>query len=110
FMQTPFMDLEVGESLLIKKRMTLSPRSENPAGASLPKPVTATLQIPKGHTMQLVFKGIEGTADPVLFPDPLDFRVGGKRFERDISSNRYSLTGTSNDLQELSLPAGRYRV
>lgn len=110
FAQTPFMDLAIGESLLIKKRIVLSPRSENPAGSALPKPATGILRLPAGKVMQLVFKGREGTADPMLFPDPIDFRVGGKRFERDISSNRYSLTGTKNDLQELSLPPGSYRI
>jgi len=110
FAQTPFMDIAVGESLLIKKRITVSPRSENPGGATLPKSPTATLQLPTGKTMHLVFKGINGTSDPVLFPDPLDFRVGDKRFERDISSNRYSLIGNKHDLRELSLPPGNYRI
>jgi len=110
FAQTPFMDLAVGESLIIKKRITVSPRSENPAGSTLPKKTTATLQISVGQIVHLVFKGIHGTADPVLFPDPIDFRVGNKRFERDISSNRFSLTGSKNDLRELSLPPGNYRI
>lgn len=110
FAQTPFMDLDIGESLLIKKRIVVSPRSENPAGTALPKAPTATLQLPAGTILHLVFKGIHGTEDPVLFPDSIDFRVGDKRFERDISSNRYSLTGTKNDLRELSLPPGHYRV
>jgi hypothetical protein len=110
FAQTLFMDLAVGESLIIKKRITVSPRSENPGSTTSPKPPAATLQLPAGKIMHLVFKGINGTSDPVLFPDPLDFRVGGKRFERDISSNRFSLTGSKNDLRELSLPPGSYRV
>jgi hypothetical protein len=110
FAQTPFMDIAVGESLLIRKRIRVSPRSEHPAGTTAAKPATATLQLPAGKVMHLVFKGIDGTGDPVLFPDTLDFRVGDIRFERDISSNRFSLTGTKNDLQELSLPPGHYRV
>lgn len=110
FSQTPFMDLAVGETLRIKTSITVIPHAKHPDGKSPAPQASATLVLPKGKVMQLVFKGRNGTADPVLFPDALDFRMGGKRYETSLSSNRYSLSGTRDDLPELSLPPGNYTV
>lgn len=110
FAQTPFMDLEVGEKLRIKTTITVIPHARHPEGISPDNRQTATLTLPRGQVMHLVFKGRQGTVDPVLFPDALDFRMGGKRYETSLSSNRYSLGGTDEDLTALSLPPGNYTV
>jgi len=70
----------------------------------------ATLSMPKNKIMNLVFKGKDGTSDPVFFPDNSGFTVGKKHFSTDISSNRISLAGISADLKEVSIPAGNYTV
>jgi len=134
FMQMPLMDLDVGESLVTKKRILVSPTVDVASiidqfykGKAVPEEIKklvplksspknmATLILPKGKIMHLVFKGVHGTADPLFFPDTSGFRVGEKVFQTDISSNRISLAGLSlngksADLKSIAIPAGDYQV
>jgi hypothetical protein len=129
FMQTPFMDLDTGESLVIKKKILVSPHIDVKKMAHQLSPAAdidfllsgneekdsaqkqpAVIQLPHGQIMQLVFKGIQGTADPLFYPDQLDFRVGEKKYTPHISSNRLSFAGINSDPKQVEIAPGQYRV
>lgn len=74
------------------------------------KKMPATLMLPKNKTMNLVFKGINGTPDPVFFIDRTGFSVGQHKFETGLSGNRISLAGVDADFKEVILPDGSYYV
>lgn len=75
-----------------------------------PPVLLSTVQLPPHRVMRLVFKGRHGTTDPLLFPDKLDFHVGDKRFETDITSNSISLAGIEADIHSIAIPPGDYDV
>lgn len=70
----------------------------------------ARVQLPQGQAMRLIFKGINGTADPLFNDDLLDYRFGGKDFKSGISSSSVSLAGIPADKKSIELPAGEYRI
>ncbi|HSB98166.1 MAG TPA: CehA/McbA family metallohydrolase, partial [Spongiibacteraceae bacterium] len=69
-----------------------------------------TIVVPRGAPILLVFKGIDGTRDPVLFDDGRNFKVGGNYFYSGMSSNKVALGGIDDDIRHLSLMPGHYRV
>jgi hypothetical protein len=75
-----------------------------------PSQPVATLQLPQGQIMRLVFKGTHGTPDPVFFADKLDFRVGNHRHETDITGHAITLAGIAADTRQIAIPPGDYTV
>jgi len=68
----------------------------------------AILELPQGQAMSLLFTAGE---QPVVFHAELtDARVAGERLLVAAESHRLSLSGTTADPRELSLPPGDYRV
>lgn len=70
----------------------------------------ATLELPRGTPMRLVFRGLGETPTPKLRDDGIVFRVGDQKFEGSHGSSDLSLAGTVHDPASVRLPAGRYRV
>jgi hypothetical protein len=75
-----------------------------------PPQMRATVQLPVGHIMRLVFKGAHGTPDPVFFADTLDFRVGNHRYKTDLTGHAITLAGIAADIKQISIPPGDYTV
>ena len=71
---------------------------------------TATLVLPRGVPLRLVFTGVAPTKDPRLMEDGIEFRVGERRFSAGTESNDLSLAGTEDDPPFVRLPPGRYNV
>jgi hypothetical protein len=70
----------------------------------------ATVGLPRGETMRLVFVGQGITANPEFNSDMSDFRLGSKTLPVSPQSNSQSLVGDETDPLTLQLAAGRYRV
>lgn len=75
---------------------------------SLATGAVATLQLPQGDAMNLVFQG-EGF-QPVFNRELLSRQLGGERSLTGPESYRVSLAGVKDDLREVQLPPGRYKV
>ena len=74
-------------------------------------PEVGRLNLPKGHAMRLVFKGLDKTEDP-NFDDRLSgYTVSGDDdiFETPVV-NQIFLAGVDSDIDYVELAAGRYRV
>ena len=70
----------------------------------------ATLVLPRGQTMRLVFVGLGETPNPHFDDDPLGFRVGEAKLRKGDADNVISLASAETDPRELALTPGRYRV
>ncbi len=70
----------------------------------------ATLALPQGRTMRLVFLGLGDTATPHFDDDGLGFRVGEGKLRKGEFDNVISLASTETDPREIVLAPGRYRV
>ena len=70
----------------------------------------ATLALPRGQTMRLVFLGLGDIATPHFDDDPLEFRVGDAKLRKGGADNIVSLASDATDPREITLPPGRYRV
>lgn len=70
----------------------------------------ATVRLPRDARMRLVFRGVEGTADPVFGDDQLGFHVGGVRVAATQETNAVSLAGLDSDPERVRLAPGTYRV
>ncbi len=70
----------------------------------------ATLLLPRGATMRLVFLGLGDTPDPSLGDDLLGFASGGVSHKNSAASRSAMLAGTPADPTALTLAPGRYRV
>ncbi len=70
----------------------------------------ATLRLPRGQTVHLVFVGEGSTPNPVFGDDLLDFRVNDTWIPPGGASNTVSLAGHEEDPPEVHLAPGRYRV
>ena len=60
--------------------------------------------------MRLTFVGIGDTADPGFYDDFTGANSGGKLWPNSMQANYLSLAGIADDIKQVSLPAGRYRV
>ena len=78
--------------------------------AHLKLPLASRLHLPRGAPMRLVFKGLDGTEDPVFRDDLLGLRVGGETPPGSLRSNDIALSGTASDPSSVALAPGRYRV
>ncbi len=76
----------------------------------LPVGNTGRVRLPRAGPMRLVFRGIDGTPDPVLGDDLLGLRFGGEPYPLSTSSNDLALLGGAGDPAHVTLPPGRYRV
>jgi hypothetical protein len=70
----------------------------------------ATLALPRGQTMRLVFVGLGDTKSPHLDDDGLGFRLGEDKLRKGDADNVISLASESTDPREVALAPGRYRV
>jgi len=70
----------------------------------------ATLVLPRGQTMRLVFLGAGETATPHFDGDALGFRIGEAKLRKGEADNVISLASDETDPRELALAPGRYRV
>jgi hypothetical protein len=70
----------------------------------------ATLTLPRGQTMRLVFVGLGDTASPHFDDDLLGFRVGDGKLRKGNADNVISLAAAATDPREVALAPGRYRV
>ena len=68
------------------------------------------LLLPRGKTLSLIFKGLDGKPDPLLLSSLTGLTVGGKPLQTGPANNRVSLAGVASDRDRLILPVGRYRV
>lgn len=70
----------------------------------------ATLRLPRGLLVRLVFLGLGDTPDPIFRGDLLDFRAGGRPHRNSAASREVVLTGSDRDPETVTLAPGRYRV
>jgi hypothetical protein len=70
----------------------------------------ATLVLPRGETMRLVFVGLDGTPTPHFEDDLLGFRIGYGKLRKGNADNVISLASPETDPAEVALAPGRYRV
>ncbi len=77
---------------------------------NLTLPQTATLELPRGDAMRLVFRGIHGTPDPVFGDDFIDVTIDGTPRLANSTRNDIHLAGVKSDPRKVALPPGRYRV
>lgn len=70
----------------------------------------ATLSLPEGQPMALIFKGIDGSDDPILFDELTGITVGGIDLRTGAENNRIALSGSAQDIRQLRLPVGNYQV
>ena len=70
----------------------------------------ATLVLPRGQTLRLVFVGLAGTETPHFEDDGLGFRVGPGKLRKGDADNVVSLAAAETDPTEIALAPGRYRV
>ncbi len=70
----------------------------------------ATLTLPRGQTMRLVFIGLGETATPHFDDDRLGLRIGEKKLREGSADNVISLAASGTDAAEVALAPGRYRV
>lgn len=75
---------------------------------SIPQP--ATVVLPRGAPLKLIFKGMDGTPDPLLFDDGRGFSVGEQAFYNAHAHNSVALAGIDADRRHIALAPGRYRV
>jgi hypothetical protein len=83
------------------------------SGANAPElelPEAARLELPDAGAMRLVLRGVDGTPDPLLRAELLDFRMGDSRPLSSLVSNDVHLGGTGRDPRSVVLAPGRYRV
>jgi hypothetical protein len=98
-----------GNGIAVSEQSFAIERADTDIGAlTIPRP--STIVLPRGNAMQIIFKGIDGTRDPMLFDDGRNFRVGERYFYSGMSSNRVSLAGIDADIRHIALQPGRYRV
>ena len=75
---------------------------------------TATLTLPQGRPMRLVFKGRQVgdtyTPDPKFFRDTTAFTVDDTSYPTNMESNSLSLAGVSQDIKQIEIPQGSYTV
>ena len=77
---------------------------------ALEGPDFATVRLPQGTPMRLVFLGVDGTPDPAFGDDGLGVTVGGRPLWVGTKARGVSLAGVPGDPEEVSLRPGRYRV
>lgn len=77
---------------------------------TLSVPPPATLVLPRGSPMRIIFTGIDGTPDPLLFDDGRQFAVGDRHFHNAHAHNSVALAGVDADDRHIALAPGRYRV
>ena len=70
----------------------------------------ATLVLPRGQTMRLVFVGLGKTKSPHFDDDRLGFRIGEGKLRKGDADNVVSLASALSDPREIALAPGRYRV
>ena len=92
-------------------KQTLVVGNDNMDIGRLSLPDVATLELPRGEAMRLVFVGIDGTPAPDFDDRLTDFSVT----EGDIKETREKvsqlfLAGIQSDLESVELPVGNYRV
>ena len=68
------------------------------------------LLLPRGKTLSLIFKALDGKPDPLLMSSLTGLSVGGKPLITGPANNRLSLAGVISDRERIYLPVGRYRV
>jgi hypothetical protein len=78
--------------------------------ATLEVGAPATLVLPRGQTMRLVFVGLGETGTPHFDNDLLGFRVGSGKLRKGNGDNVVSLASAVTDPRAVSLAPGRYRV
>ncbi|MEN8160872.1 MAG: CehA/McbA family metallohydrolase, partial [Myxococcota bacterium] len=70
----------------------------------------ATLRLPRGETLQLVFVGEGDTPSPLFGDDLLGFRVNDEAIPAGGATNTISLAAHAEDPTEVHLAPGTYRV
>lgn len=98
-----------GDGFATSTRHVVADRPDTDIGTlSIPSPSTVVL--PRGNPVKIIFKGIDGTPDPLLFDDGREFSVGDKPSYNAHVHNSVALAGTDADRRHIALAAGRYRV
>ncbi|MBW2231453.1 MAG: PHP domain-containing protein [Deltaproteobacteria bacterium] len=77
---------------------------------ALATPEAATLMLPQGEPLRLVFLGVAPTPDPLIGGDGIRFWVGQERIAAATESNHVSLAGAAGDPDHVRLAPGHYRV
>jgi len=70
----------------------------------------AMLVLPAVAPARLVFRGVDGTPDPLLESDGIDLRFGDVPVYSSPEANQIFLGGLPGDPREVVVPPGRYRV
>lgn len=70
----------------------------------------ATLTLPRGRTMRLVFLGLGKTKTPHFDDDGLGLSIGKGKLRKGSADNVISLASAETDASEVVLAPGRYRV
>ncbi|MBB3048338.1 hypothetical protein FHR99_002612 [Litorivivens lipolytica] len=68
------------------------------------------LRLPSGSPMKLTFHGVNGTPNPRIGDDLLNFREDGQPVEHSLVSQTVSLAGVESDPPSVFLPPGDYEV
>ena len=70
----------------------------------------AVLHLPDAGPMSIVFKGEDGTPDPVIHNTLTGLSLGGDRLYTGREFNRLNLSGVAGDIRSIRLAPGHYRV
>ncbi|RIL05229.1 MAG: hypothetical protein DCC71_11150 [Proteobacteria bacterium] len=77
---------------------------------ALAAPPFATVELPRGAAMRLVFLGLDGTPDPRFGDERPDARFGDDRSPPSTRTRDVSLAGIEADPRSVRVAPGRYRV
>jgi len=70
----------------------------------------ARVRLPRGGAMRLVFRGRDGTPDPVFGSDLSGLRINGVAIPTSLETTDVHLAGVESDPEFVEVPPGRYRV
>jgi hypothetical protein len=70
----------------------------------------ARVRLPRGEAMRLVFRGVDGTPDPVFEGDLAGYAFGGAPAASSLAAGDVSLAGVASDPLAVRIAPGRYRV
>jgi hypothetical protein len=96
-----------GFAPIVRRFAVAQPRTDI---GTLTIPLPGIVVLPRGAPVKLIFKGTDGTPDPLLFDDGRGFSVGDKPFYNAHAHNSVSLAGINADRRYVVLAPGHYRV
>jgi hypothetical protein len=68
------------------------------------------IELSSSEPVRLVFKGINGTPDPLFNNDLIEFAMSDVLVGSNLAVNYVSLSGQESAVQSLAIPAGNYEV